>query len=178
MSMVTACARWGAAATQDLGTGTWTIGTQMTASLTGLPLDRAKFELGDSVLPPSGVSGGSATAGGLAQALTEATDALKTNLFKLARRRHERAARFSGIGRRQTAGDGERKTDGLPTVDLVKKSGRAFVEGAGVAAEQKGQPGMVPPPSSKPTKAGGGGEDFNANERKYAMQSFGAHFVE
>ena len=36
----------GAAASQDSGTGTWTIGTQMTADLTGLPIERAKFELG------------------------------------------------------------------------------------------------------------------------------------
>ena len=48
----------GASATQDLGTGMWTVGTQMTASLTGLPIERAHFQLGDSSLPPAGVSGG------------------------------------------------------------------------------------------------------------------------
>ena len=34
-------------------------GTQMTAMLTGLPMERTKFELGDTYLPPGGVSGGS-----------------------------------------------------------------------------------------------------------------------
>jgi len=33
----------------------------MTAMLVGLPFERVKFELGDSNLPPGGVSGGSAT---------------------------------------------------------------------------------------------------------------------
>jgi len=44
----------------------------MTAMLVGLPFERVKFELGDSNLPPGGVSGGSATTAGVGQAMSEA----------------------------------------------------------------------------------------------------------
>ena len=172
----------GAAASQDLGTGTWTIGTQMTAALTGLPIDRAKFELGDSVLPVSGVSGGSATAGGLAQALSEAAKILKATLLKLSSDNGNTA--FAGLtpgqvtiaGNDLIAADDPSRTQ--PIAPLIAKSGRAFVEGVSLAASHHGQEGTVPPPSTKPTTAGGDGEDFEANEHKFAFQSFGAHFVE
>jgi xanthine dehydrogenase YagR molybdenum-binding subunit len=172
----------GAAATQDLGTGTWTIGTQMTADLTGLPLDRAKFELGDSVLPESGVSGGSATAGGLAQALTEAAEALKAALLKLTA--NHGSTSMAGLKPHQVTlrGDVLAATDdparSQPIAPLITGAGRAYVEGFSIAPSHTGQNGTVPPPSSQPAKAGGDGEDYNANQRKYAMQSFGAHFVE
>jgi xanthine dehydrogenase YagR molybdenum-binding subunit len=170
----------GAAATQDLGTGTWTIGTQMTADLTGLPIDRAKFELGDSVLPVSGVSGGSATAGGLAQALSEAAKVLKSTLLKLSGNNGP----LAGLGPEQVtlagnalvAMDDASRSQAI--APLIARTGRAFVEGVSLAASHHGQEGTVPAPTTKPTKAGGNGEDFEANEHKYAFQSFGAHFVE
>jgi xanthine dehydrogenase YagR molybdenum-binding subunit len=172
----------GAAATQDLGTGTWTIGTQMTADLTGLPIERAKFELGDSVLPVSGVSGGSATAGGLAQSLTEAAAALKSALIKLSSDNGN--SPLAGLAHYQVTLSGDSivaKDDAsrsVPIAPLIAKTGKAFVEGVSIAPSHTGQKGTVPAPSSQPAKAGGEGEDFNANEHKYAMQSFGAHFVE
>ena len=50
------------AGTQDLGTGTWTVMTQVAAATLGLPLDKVRFELGDTLLPETPVSGGSQTA--------------------------------------------------------------------------------------------------------------------
>ena len=50
------------AGTQDLGTGTWTVMTQIAAATLGLPLDKVRFELGDTLLPETPVSGGSQTA--------------------------------------------------------------------------------------------------------------------
>ena len=50
------------AGTQDLGTGTWTVMTQVSAGTLGLPMERVRFELGDSILPKTPVSGGSQTA--------------------------------------------------------------------------------------------------------------------
>jgi xanthine dehydrogenase YagR molybdenum-binding subunit len=49
-------------ATQDIGTGTYTIMTQIAADALGLPVEQVRFELGDSRMPPSPVSGGSMTA--------------------------------------------------------------------------------------------------------------------
>ena len=39
------------AGSQDLGTGTWTVMTQISAGTLGLPMDKVRFELGDTVLP-------------------------------------------------------------------------------------------------------------------------------
>ncbi len=36
------------AGSQDLGTGTWTVMTQVSAGTLGLPMDKVRFELGDS----------------------------------------------------------------------------------------------------------------------------------
>ncbi len=45
--------------TQDIGTGTYTVMTQVAADALGVPMQRIRFELGDSALPPAPVSGGS-----------------------------------------------------------------------------------------------------------------------
>src|SRR5204863_101103 len=58
--------------TQDLGTGTYTIMTQLAAESLGLPLDNVDFELGDSSFPKAPVSGGGMTFG-LGMALLEET---------------------------------------------------------------------------------------------------------
>jgi xanthine dehydrogenase YagR molybdenum-binding subunit len=50
------------AGSQDLGTGTYTIMTQIAADALGLPLEQVRFELGDTAMPETPVSGGSQTA--------------------------------------------------------------------------------------------------------------------
>src|SRR5213592_2355623 len=44
--------------TQDLGTGTYTVMTQIAADTLGLPVERVRFELGDTAMPRAPVSGG------------------------------------------------------------------------------------------------------------------------
>ena len=46
-------------ATQDIGTGTYTVLAQMVSNLTGVPLERVSVALGDTRLPPGPLSGGS-----------------------------------------------------------------------------------------------------------------------
>jgi len=46
-------------ATQDIGTGTYTILAQVVSAKTGVPLDRISVVLGDASLPPGPLSGGS-----------------------------------------------------------------------------------------------------------------------
>ena len=48
-----------ACATQDIGTGTYTILAQLASEKTGVPLDKIEVELGDSALPDGPISGGS-----------------------------------------------------------------------------------------------------------------------
>ena len=47
--------------TQDLGTGTYTVMSQIAADALGMPVERIRFELGDSTFPHAPVSGGSMT---------------------------------------------------------------------------------------------------------------------
>jgi len=61
--------------TQDIGTGTYTIMTQIAADTLGLPLEKVAFHLGDTEMPEAPMSGGSmtaATAGSAIHAVCEA----------------------------------------------------------------------------------------------------------
>jgi xanthine dehydrogenase YagR molybdenum-binding subunit len=71
-------------ATQDLGTGTYTIMTQIAADELGLPMDHVDFDLGDNRFPPSGVSGGSTGAASAGSAVALACQAVRAKLAKLA----------------------------------------------------------------------------------------------
>ena len=51
--------------TQDLGTGTRTVITQVAAETLGLPMSQVKLVIGTNDLPPDGASGGSTTVGGV-----------------------------------------------------------------------------------------------------------------
>lgn len=70
--------------TQDLGTGTYTIMTQIAAETLGFPLHRVRFELGDSLLPEAPVSGGSMSAASVGPAVQAAARALREKLIELA----------------------------------------------------------------------------------------------
>src|SRR5881394_466335 len=48
-----------ACGTQDIGTGTYTNLAQIASQKTGVPLDRVEAVLGDTLLPPEPISGGS-----------------------------------------------------------------------------------------------------------------------
>jgi CO/xanthine dehydrogenase Mo-binding subunit len=59
-------------AATDLGTGTYTIATQVTAGLLGLDIDQVHVEIGDSDLPFAPYSGGSGMATSLSGAIQDA----------------------------------------------------------------------------------------------------------
>ena len=59
-------------ATHDLGTGTYTIMTQVAAEALGVPVEKVRFELGDTRMPEAPVSGGSMTAGSVGPAVRAA----------------------------------------------------------------------------------------------------------
>jgi xanthine dehydrogenase YagR molybdenum-binding subunit len=71
-------------AASDIGTGTWTILTQIGADALGLPLERVRARIGDSSLPTSPVEGGSWTAASNGSAVQAACDAVKQKLFNYA----------------------------------------------------------------------------------------------
>jgi xanthine dehydrogenase YagR molybdenum-binding subunit len=71
-------------ATADIGTGTYTIMTQIAAELLGLPLDNVTFQLGDSRLPPAPVEGGSFSAASVGNAVKAVCDKLRARLLRAA----------------------------------------------------------------------------------------------
>jgi xanthine dehydrogenase YagR molybdenum-binding subunit len=73
-------------ATSDIGTGTYTIMTQVAADTLGLPLDSVSVRLGDSTLPQSPVEGGSWMATSVAHAIVVTADEIRKELARLAKK--------------------------------------------------------------------------------------------
>ena len=73
-------------ATSDIGTGTYTIMTQVTAEMLGLPLDSVTVKLGDSTLPQSPVEGGSWTAASVSNGIAATVEVVRDELLRLAKR--------------------------------------------------------------------------------------------
>jgi xanthine dehydrogenase YagR molybdenum-binding subunit len=74
-----------ACATSDIGTGTYTIMTQVAADMLGLPLDSITIKLGDSTLPQSPVEGGSWIAASVSNGIATTAAAVREELLRLAR---------------------------------------------------------------------------------------------
>jgi xanthine dehydrogenase YagR molybdenum-binding subunit len=74
-----------ACATSDIGTGTYTIMTQVAAEMLGLPLDNVTIKLGDSTLPQSPVEGGSWIAASVSNGIVTTSDAIREALLHLAK---------------------------------------------------------------------------------------------
>ena len=72
-------------ASADIGTGTYTILSQLAADALGLPMESVVVRLGDSSLPTSPVEGGSWTAASAGSAVTAACHAVRERLFRYAR---------------------------------------------------------------------------------------------
>jgi xanthine dehydrogenase YagR molybdenum-binding subunit len=68
---------------QDLGTGTKTIITQVAAESLGLPFNAVRMKIGDNAFPPSGPSGGSTTVGGVSSSTRKATINALAKLFEV-----------------------------------------------------------------------------------------------
>jgi xanthine dehydrogenase YagR molybdenum-binding subunit len=68
------------AGTQDIGTGTYTIMTQIAADAVGVPIERVRFELGDTTFPETPLSAGSMTAASTGSAVRRACLALRDKL--------------------------------------------------------------------------------------------------
>jgi xanthine dehydrogenase YagR molybdenum-binding subunit len=73
-------------ATADIGTGTYTIMTQIAADALGVPIENVTFKLGDSSLSESPVEGGSWTAATIGSAVKAACDGVREKVFSLARK--------------------------------------------------------------------------------------------
>jgi xanthine dehydrogenase YagR molybdenum-binding subunit len=145
------------AGSQDIGTGTYTIMSQIAADTLSMPIDRVSFDLGDTVYPETPVSGGSQTAASTGSAVTVAC-------LQLRRKLAERAA-----------GDAGSPLHGLAVEDLD------FADGA---IRSKSEPGRVDPyaaivrRSGLPEISAEARSDEKAERKQFSTHSFGADFVE
>jgi xanthine dehydrogenase YagR molybdenum-binding subunit len=73
-----------AAAAHEMGMGTATVHSQIAAERLGLPLDKVRFEYGDTRLPPSPVAGGSSQTASIGAAVIAAHEELVEQMLKLA----------------------------------------------------------------------------------------------
>jgi xanthine dehydrogenase YagR molybdenum-binding subunit len=64
----------------DIGTGAWTVLTQIAADALEVPLERVQLEIGDSALPPAFVAGGSTGTASWGWAIVEAARKLRARL--------------------------------------------------------------------------------------------------
>ncbi len=71
-------------ATQDLGTGTYTIMAQTAADALGIPVEKIAVEIGDTRLPPGSPSVASRTAASVTPAVLAAGEMLRKDLMQMA----------------------------------------------------------------------------------------------
>ena len=109
-----------ATASADIGTGTYTIMTQIASEELGLPVDRIEAQLGDSTLPNAPVEGGSWGAASIGTALQLACRSLKEKLLAAARRRDDSPLANSSIEHVEFAGGAIRhKAEPARSIDLT-----------------------------------------------------------
>jgi xanthine dehydrogenase YagR molybdenum-binding subunit len=147
-------------ATQDIGTGTYTIMAQLAAERTGVPLDNVEVVLGDSSLPEGPISGASMATESLIPAVFAATDQAIASLVIIAVTTP--GSPFLG-----------RKPD-----DLALQGGRVFAKAEGPAKGVPFSDVLRRANARLVTGSGKGEQTFFAPGQKFSTHSFGCHFVE
>lgn len=145
-------------ATQDIGTGTYTVFAQVISDRTGIPIEKIEVVLGDSTLPPGPTSGGSTATASVLPGIAAATDAAIDAVFQLAVKADN--SPFKGedvknlaMGNGRVYKKGQLPESGAPFQDLLALRKLAALDGQG--------------------KSGGHPEGHDVSPH-----SFGAHFVE
>ncbi|MFF9803083.1 xanthine dehydrogenase family protein molybdopterin-binding subunit, partial [Streptomyces rochei] len=100
-----------AAATSDMGPGTYTSQTQVAADALGLTMRTVTFRLGDSLYPPTSPHGGSATMASVGSAVVDACNQVRQQAIELA------------------VEDRESPLYGVDAKDVVVRGGRLHVQG-------------------------------------------------
>ena len=139
-------------ATQDIGTGSYTIVAQLAAEKLGLPLDKVEAVLGDTRLPPGPLSGGSGAAAAVVPAVFEAAGRAVDALLALAGKASDLEYTNGRVHSR-----GEPAASGVAFEDFLRLGSVREVSGAG-RSEGMGAFGTAKP--------------------AFSSHSFGAHFVE
>ena len=119
-------------AATDIGTGTYTAMSIIAADAMGLPLERVRFQLGDSTLPVAPIEGGSSHVATVGSAVDGVCDKLKERLFKMARKMDGSPLAKARLADVEFAGGGVRLVArpevGVSLTDIMAASGEARIE--------------------------------------------------
>ena len=141
----------------DIGTGTYTILTQVAADALGLSPDRVRVELGSSDFPTTTGSGGSQGAGNSSVAVHRACEALREKLLLTVRN------------------DPHSALHGLDPQRAVFADGRVTIDGASEALSEivaRNQPAGIEAEGEIVAMAD------DPNYKAYSLHTYGAHFAE
>ena len=145
-------------ATADIGTGTYTIMTQIAAEALGLPLTDVTFKLGDSSLPESPLQGGSWTAASVGSAVKAACEGVQEKIVAHIRKLEK--SPLAGVQRLEDVifADGkimmkDNPAQAMPLLEVLRQTGENLIE-ATVTVKPE------------------------AKQKKYSMFSHSAVFVE
>jgi xanthine dehydrogenase YagR molybdenum-binding subunit len=146
-------------ATQDIGTGTYTVLAIVASEATGVPIDKIDVRLGDTTLPPGPISGGSWATASVIPAVSSAARAAVQALLTLSTSGPN--APFKGakpedlqlangrVARKSNA------SSGVPVADVLARANVRAATGSGKSSTT-----------------------FGTEDKKYSLHSFGAQFAE
>lgn len=143
--------------TQDLGTGTYTILTQIIANTLNVSTEQVRFDLGDTKLPEAPPSDGSSTAASAGSAVYLAAQDVRHQLI-------EKAIK-----------DPASTLHGLDAAEVMVEDGRCYAKGNPAQGEtyadilQRHQMDCIEATSHA---------ESGAEKKQYSMYAFGAHFAE
>jgi xanthine dehydrogenase YagR molybdenum-binding subunit len=143
--------------THDLGTGAYTVLTQIAAETLGLPVERVRVEIGDTNLPKAFVSGGSSTTMAVGSAIQGAGRAAITKLKELTRE-DKRSPLYGATAEQVVVKDGrlslaDNPAKGETYKEILTRAGMTEIEG-------------------------NFDMQFNDKQKTHSSHSFGAHFAE
>ncbi|TGE18327.1 xanthine dehydrogenase family protein molybdopterin-binding subunit [Hymenobacter elongatus] len=158
----------------DLGTGTYTVMTQVAADALGIAPDKVRFELGDTKLPTAPNSGGSVAAGTVSSSIYMAAQDVWQKLTKLAIQ-DKKSPLFKAKATDVVVEKGRlvlkaNKAKGEDFAALMKRAEITDMEGSGAGKYGSGYEAAQAAANADPTKKDEAGE--------HSMHSFGAHFCE
>ena len=143
-------------AATDIGTGTYTICTQTASETFGIPMDKIKFELGDSAYPTTAISGGSMAASTTTAAVHQACLNLLAKIKKYA------------------SDDEKSPLHGANPDDIVLKDGVLSLKSDPNKTDKYAE--MLQRKNQSNIEASGEGH-YGAS-KEHSMHAFGAHFCQ
>jgi xanthine dehydrogenase YagR molybdenum-binding subunit len=177
-------------ATQDIGTGTYTVMTQAAADALGLPIEKVKVKLGDSDFPKGANSGGSQVTASVGPAIRAASLGLISKMVVLAiadrksplfgQKEVDISAQNGRIFLTTKSELGESYTDILTRNNLQKLEAQAVTK-VSTRQQTEANPAAGGSPEKEiedESKTNSAVQDDEKIDRKpFSFHSFGTHFV-